>query len=74
MHLKIWNNNYIQPTEYSFLVPHFNNGYPVFDESYMNSKIFFTGTETGKAFGGYMEGAIIAANSVATRVAEIIKN
>jgi monoamine oxidase len=71
---KIWNDKYIQPNADSFLPPHFNNGHLLFEESYMNNKLFFTGTETSKLFGGYMEGAIIASNSVATRVSAIIKN
>ncbi len=65
---KIWNDKYIQPTNDSFLPPHLNNGHAFFDESYMSNKLFFTGTETSKAFSGYMEGAVIAANSVAAKV------
>ncbi len=70
---KIWNDKYIQPNADSFLPPHFNNGHPLFEESYMNNKLFFTGTETSNLFGGYMEGAIIASNSVASRVLAILK-
>lgn len=70
---KIWNNKYIQPKDDYFLPPHFNNGHPLFEESYINNKLFFTGTETSKLFGGFMEGAIISSNSVATRISSIIK-
>lgn len=70
---KIWNDKHVQPNNDTFLPPHLNNGHSVFDESFMKNKLFFTGTETSKAFGGYMEGAIIASNSIATRVSEIIK-
>jgi monoamine oxidase len=70
---KIWNDNYIQPNKDTFLPPHFNNGHVVFDESYMNNKLFFTGTETTKTFSGYMEGAIIAANSIAAKISKIAK-
>ncbi len=69
---KVWNDKYIQPINDSFLPPHFNNGHAFFDESYMSNKLFFTGTETSKAFSGYMEGAIIASISVAAKVSEII--
>jgi monoamine oxidase len=31
----------------------------------MNDKLYFCGTETAEAFGGYMEGAIVAAQRVA---------
>ena len=67
---KIWNDKYIQPTVDNFLRPHFNNGHPLFEKSYINNKLFFTGTETSKEFGGYMEGAVIASKSVAEGVLE----
>ena len=66
---KIWNDRYIQSSTESFLAPHVNNGHPVFAKGYMNNKLFFTGTETSKQFGGYMEGAIIAANEMARMIA-----
>ena len=65
---KIWNDKYIQPSIDNFLRPHFNNGHFLFEKSYMNDKLFFTGTETSKEFGGYMEGAVVAAKSVAEKV------
>ncbi len=70
---KIWNDKYVQPTNDKFLQPHFNNGHPLFYESYMNDKLFFTGTETSKVFSGYMEGAIFASNAVATKVSELMR-
>jgi len=70
---KIWIDKYIQPNKDNFLPPHHNNGNPIFEESYMNGKLLFTGTETSNVFGGYMEGAIIASNSVAARVLKILK-
>jgi len=70
---KIWNDKYIQPNNDNFLSPHFNNGHPLYQKNYMKDKLFFTGTETSKAFGGYMEGAIIASNSVATQVLKLIE-
>jgi monoamine oxidase len=70
---KTWNDKYIQSINETFLPPHFNNGHPVFEESLMNNKLFFTGTETTHIFSGYMEGSIIASNSIATKVSKIIK-
>lgn len=67
-HDKIWDDQYIQPKEVSFLPPHFNNGHAIFDDTYMHGKLFFTGTETSKFFSGYMEGAIIASNIVSERI------
>jgi monoamine oxidase len=73
-HDKIWNDNYIQPKEDSFLPPHFNNGNVLFEDTYMNGKLFFTGTETSNTFSGYMEGAIIASNTTAIRILKLIAN
>ena len=70
---KIWNDKYIQPKEDTFLPPHFNNGHAVYKDSYMNGKLFFTGTETANTFSGYMEGAIIASNSISKRISKIIE-
>lgn len=69
---KIWDNKYIQPKEDIFLSPHFNNGHAVYEDSYMNGSLFFTGTETLNTFSGYMEGAIISSNTVSKRVAKIL--
>jgi monoamine oxidase len=69
---KIWDSKYIQPKEDIFLPPHFNNGHAVYEDSYMNGNLFFTGTETSNTFSGYMEGAIIASNLVAKRIVKII--
>jgi len=40
--------------------PHQNNGHPIFKETYLNGKLFFSRTESSAEFFGYMEGAIIA--------------
>ena len=69
---KIWDNKYIQPKEDIFLPPHFNNGHAIYEDSYMNGNLFFTGTETSNTFSGYMEGAIISSNLISKRIAKII--
>jgi len=65
---KVWNDSYIQAGKESFLPPHANNGHVVFGERYMRNKLLFAGTETSAPFGGYMEGAILAANSIVAKV------
>jgi monoamine oxidase len=67
-HDKIWNNKYIQSDKDAFLAPHNNNGHSAYENSYMNNKLFFTGTETSSVFGGYMEGAIFTANTVVKKI------
>ncbi|MFT3902078.1 MAG: hypothetical protein QM727_02855 [Niabella sp.] len=36
--------------------------------SYMNGKLYFSGTETAAEFAGYMEGAVISAVEMATKL------
>jgi monoamine oxidase len=69
---KIWNDKYIQAENDGFLSPHQNNGHSIYDDAYMNNKLFFTGTETIGAFGGYMEGAVISAKVIADRVTKLL--
>jgi len=69
---KIWNDKYIQPDNDILLPAHFNNGHALFEENYMNNKLFFTGTEVSSHFSGYMEGAIMASNSIIKRISKII--
>lgn len=47
-----------------FIRPHQNNGHPVFSKSYWDNKLFFAGTESSNVYGGYMDGAIYAAQRV----------
>ena len=35
-------------------------GNAVFDDFYMNGKLLFSGTETAKQYGGYLEGAVVS--------------
>ncbi len=69
---KIWDDKFIQSKEISFLPPHFNNGHAIFKDSYLNGKLFFTGTETANIFGGYLEGAIRASNYISEKILKII--
>ncbi|MEM0941320.1 MAG: NAD(P)/FAD-dependent oxidoreductase [Bacteroidota bacterium] len=58
---KVWTNEFVMSEKQAILRPHQNNGYPLLQNSYMNDKLYFSGTETSTEFGGYMEGAIISA-------------
>lgn len=37
-------------------------------QGYMNDKLFFAATETAAEFPGYMEGAVISAQSIAAQL------
>jgi monoamine oxidase len=58
---KIWNDEFVSGGSQVILRPHQNNGHPLLHKSYMNGRLFFSGTETAVEFAGYMEGAIVAA-------------
>ncbi|EAR12340.1 amine oxidase family, flavin-containing protein [Polaribacter irgensii 23-P] len=46
------------------LKPHANNGHPIYQEEFLEGKLFFGGSETSKKYGGYMEGAICRGNEI----------
>lgn len=51
-----------------YIMPHQNNGHPVYRQAFMNGKLWIAGTETAPAFPGYMDGAVAAANFIAGRL------
>lgn len=65
---KVWTDEYISGGPQKIQRPHQHNGHPLLQESYMNGKLYFSGTETATQFGGYMEGAIISAINVAEKI------
>ena len=46
------------------IFPHQNNGHPSFRLPYMDGKLLIAGSETAKAFPGYMDGAVQSAYEV----------
>lgn len=65
---KVWTDEFISAGDQVVQRPHQNNGHPLLQQDYMNGKLYFAATETAAAFPGYMEGAVIAAQSVASRL------
>lgn len=66
-HELIWsqeNKTYTSPS----LFPHQNQGNPIYQQSFFNSKLLLSSSETDKAFGGYMEGAIRSANRTVEKI------
>jgi monoamine oxidase len=70
---RIWTDKYIMPEDPLTLLPHQNNGHSLLQKGYLNNKFFLAGTETAMAYGGYMEGAIVAAQNTAERVLSVLK-
>lgn len=65
----VWKHEPFTSNEYKeFIHPHQNNGHPIFQEPYLNGKLFFSGSETSPQYAGYMEGAIQSAQTVVQRI------
>jgi len=56
----------------SHVLPHQYNGHAVYQEPYMQGKLWIAGTETATAFPGYMEGSIRSARSISYKLAQSI--
>lgn len=65
---KVWTGEFLSAGNTVYQRPHQNNGHPLLQQSYLNDRLYFCGTETATAFPGYMEGAVIAAKSVAAKL------
>ncbi len=65
---KIWTDEYISGGKQDVHWPHQNNGHPLLQQSYLNGRLFFSGTETATTFPGYMEGAVISAKRVTEKL------
>jgi len=62
---KTWGDEYLVSGSPVIQRPHQYNGHPVFEQAYLNGRLYFCGTETSPVHGGYMEGAIVAAKRTA---------
>ncbi|SEM01263.1 monoamine oxidase [Aquimarina amphilecti] len=51
------------PSE-EFIFPHQNNGHKIYQQGYYDNRFFIGGTETASQQGGYMEGAVLSAQSI----------
>ncbi|CDF79504.1 amine oxidase [Formosa agariphila KMM 3901] len=67
---KIWTDDFILNGNRLINIPHQNNGHPVFKETYMGDKLYFSGTESTDEFSGYMEGAILSALNTLKKIRE----
>jgi len=50
------------------MVPHQNNGHPIFRQGYWDDKLYLGGSETASSHPGYMEGAVVSAEWLAGRI------
>lgn len=68
---KVWNDEFISSGNNVVLMPHQHNGHPFLQQSYLDGKLWFCGTETSAQYGGYMEGAVIAAKTMADKLQQV---
>jgi monoamine oxidase len=68
----IWSEekNTFNQSEFS-LIPHQNNGHPIFRNSLMEERLFFSSSESALSFSGYMEGAVVSGNLTAQKLIDL---
>ena len=70
---KVWRNDPLVYAPYEFdILPHQNNGNPVFREALFDGRLIIGGSETSGQFPGYMEGAIYSAKQIAGQIKQIL--
>ncbi|MEO0330281.1 MAG: NAD(P)/FAD-dependent oxidoreductase [Bacteroidota bacterium] len=71
---KVWRNDGFTFLPYkSHVMPHQNNGHPIFQQSYFDGKLLIAGTETAAQYPGYMEGAVGSAQHIAQQLEELLE-
>lgn len=66
---KVWRDEeLITFPDNQFIMPHQNNGHTIYQKSFLNGKLFISGSETSKEFGGYMEGAVRRAFNIVEKL------
>lgn len=69
----IWRNEKFTHSDYDgFILPHQNNGNPIFQSPLMNNKLFISGSETASKFPGYMDGAVESGITAANRISKAL--
>lgn len=61
----VWKNEHYTSADYTApILPHQNNGHPLYKNSYLEDRLYFGGAETNASFPGYMEGAVRSAEEI----------
>lgn len=69
----LWRNETYTHLDYDgFILPHQNNGHPIFQKVLMNGKLFISGSETASQHPGYMDGAVESGQSVASKISKAL--
>jgi monoamine oxidase len=71
----LWKNEEFTSTKSErFLMPQTNNGHPLFQNAFLDNRLFIAGAETSNIFPGKMEGAITSAKNVFNKLTCNFKN
>lgn len=65
----VWRKEKFTFTDYeSPILPHQNNGHPIFQQPFLDGKLLIAGSETASQFPGYMDGALRSAQFVVGQI------
>lgn len=67
---KVWTNDFVVAGAQVIQRPHQENGHALLQESYMENRLFFCGSETSVVNPGYMDGAVVAAKKIASVIGQ----
>jgi len=69
----VWRHEPFTYAEYGDpIIPHQNNGNPIYKKAFYDGKLIISGSETASEFPGYMEGAVQSANREAAKIKEMV--
>ncbi len=61
----VWKNEpYTSAESAEFILPHQNNGHPLYQKGYLDNCLYLAGAETSAISSGYMEGAVNSAKNI----------
>jgi monoamine oxidase len=68
-HERVWPREPFTFTPYEqHILPHQNNGHPLYRQAYLGGRLFIAGSETAASFPGYMDGAVGSARWVCAQL------
>ncbi|WP_033960455.1 flavin monoamine oxidase family protein [Psychroserpens jangbogonensis] len=69
----VWKDENYTATEYDdYIMPQYNNGHPLYQNSYLDNTLFIAGTETSPYASGKMEGAIRSAQHIFKQIENLL--
>lgn len=72
-HETVWQKDSFTYTDYTqHVIPHQHNGHPVFQTPFWDGHLFISGSETAKAFPGYMDGAVESAHHTVRQLKTVL--